>query len=266
MPLQSSGPISFADIRDEFGGLYPVSLNSYFAGGGNVDFDNFVTANAAGGNIPTGGPVSLQDFMGTTKGNRYYNYTESFTIKPLPANTTRAQVWALGGGGGGAGRVRNLGIVVVLASAGGGGGGYSAAGTIAAIQGNGDYITGEVGGGGAAASGSGDGTTIAGAGGTSIVRVRNSAGTIIRNSIQGNGGGGGLARTTTGESSGGTGGAGGTGTTANGGAGQSSGRGPSNTTGGDPGSTAIGAGGKGGNGSTSSAETAGTGGRIRVRI
>lgn len=66
MPIKTSGPINFQDIRDEFGpaGNGPMSLDDYRRGG------SFVPNKNANSNIPLTGtdlPISLQDFYGATK-------------------------------------------------------------------------------------------------------------------------------------------------------------------------------------------------------
>ena len=58
MPLQTSGPISLADIAAEFGGSAPHSLSEYYRGGG------LVPDTPANAGIPTSGSISLSDFYG----------------------------------------------------------------------------------------------------------------------------------------------------------------------------------------------------------
>ena len=201
MPLQSSGPISFADIRDEFGGTGSVSLINYFRGGVFVDNDTFVTSNVAGGNIPASGPLSLRDFMGTTSGKIYSSiYSSNFSRYNPPANAIRVQVQLTGGGGGSVANANLFGLIRQAAAAGGGGGGYLIQ-LVVLNQANGDYVSGEVGSGGA-------GTTAlpgaGGAGSSSLIRIRNSQGTVIRSSSSANGGGGGAANSKSGIHFGGT--------------------------------------------------------------
>lgn len=58
MALQSSGPISFANIQSEFGGSNPIGINEYYRGGGLVP--SSVTA------VPTSGTIDIGDFYGTS--------------------------------------------------------------------------------------------------------------------------------------------------------------------------------------------------------
>lgn len=60
MALQTTGPISFSQIQDEFGGDNPISLGEYYRGGGFVP--NGPTQNA---NISTAGAISLGAFLGS---------------------------------------------------------------------------------------------------------------------------------------------------------------------------------------------------------
>tara|TARA_E500000318_G_C3562920_1_gene214312 strand:+ start:415 stop:1851 length:1437 start_codon:yes stop_codon:yes gene_type:complete len=56
MALQSSGAISLEDIQSEFGGSNPIGINEYFRGGEFVGNNN--------SSVPTGFPISLEDFYG----------------------------------------------------------------------------------------------------------------------------------------------------------------------------------------------------------
>lgn len=58
MTIQSFGPISVLDIRNEFGGQAPDSVSEYFRGGGLVPDNQFA------GGVPTSGPVSFSNFYG----------------------------------------------------------------------------------------------------------------------------------------------------------------------------------------------------------
>jgi len=60
MPLPSSGPISFVDLKTEFSGSDPISLSQYYRGGALVPD---IAANVA---VPTSGPISLSNFYGAT--------------------------------------------------------------------------------------------------------------------------------------------------------------------------------------------------------
>jgi hypothetical protein len=72
MPLQTSGPISLANIAAEFGGTAPHSLSEYYRGGGLVP-------NAAANNaIPTGGAISLNQFYGAA--NLILDVTVALTV------------------------------------------------------------------------------------------------------------------------------------------------------------------------------------------
>lgn len=57
MPLQSSGPISLANLQTEFGGANPISISEYYRGGGLVSA-------GASSSIPTSGAISLSNFYG----------------------------------------------------------------------------------------------------------------------------------------------------------------------------------------------------------
>ena len=59
MALQSSGAISLEDIQNEFGGSNPIGINEYFRNGG------LVADTPTNSPIPTGFPISLEDFYGT---------------------------------------------------------------------------------------------------------------------------------------------------------------------------------------------------------
>jgi len=76
MALQSSGAISLAQVRNEFGGSNPTSLGEY---------------RGAGIGIPSSGPISLSDFHGSTPwthtitwgtanigGSTYYGYMPGY--------------------------------------------------------------------------------------------------------------------------------------------------------------------------------------------
>ena len=274
MPLQNTGAISASQIQAEFGGTNIVSMSEYYRGGANVPNEVFCHNNT----IPAAGGISFANFYNTTKGKLYYDYTASFTLAPLPANTRRAQVYMVGGGGGGAARGGNqVRFGSRCCAAGGGSGGYSIS-TINAIRDNGEYITGEVGGGGGAKKSSGAGRCEdpcgrAGSGGGTVVRRRNSAATIIENSAVPGGGGGGFIRfgVAAGDT-GAVGGGGGGGNAANGGAGtaQRSRDGNLSTTVGQPGASVAFDRGGGGYADATRSDgrrgDAGVGGFIRVRI
>ena len=62
MTLPSSGPLSIGDIRGEFGGVDPLPLSDYYAGG------PFVPAGTEGDNgpIPSAGEIKISDFYGSS--------------------------------------------------------------------------------------------------------------------------------------------------------------------------------------------------------
>lgn len=60
MTLQGSGTISINDIRAEFGGTNPASLNQYYRGG------SFVPNTSVNSGVPTSGPIALEDFYGAS--------------------------------------------------------------------------------------------------------------------------------------------------------------------------------------------------------
>lgn len=60
MAIKTSGPLSIAEIRAEFGGGTPTSLQSYYRGGG------LVPNSAANSNIPTAGPINILQFYGAS--------------------------------------------------------------------------------------------------------------------------------------------------------------------------------------------------------
>jgi hypothetical protein len=73
MPLPSSGPLSLNDIQTEFGGVNPISLSEYYAGGGLVPPGTTGTFGA----VPTvGNPISIQNFYGTS--NVVYRLDDAF--------------------------------------------------------------------------------------------------------------------------------------------------------------------------------------------
>lgn len=151
-------------------------------GGGAGGYFSLGTINWAGGDGGQG-VVVIALYNGATLTNAYVK-TEgsSFTI---PASTTSAKVWAIGGGGGGGGAIENDGTS----------GGSGAAGGVAYITkavSPGDNITYSIGAGGRAGHGSLNGT----AGGNTSV-------TIAGTTIYGNGGGAGQYNSLT-NASGGT--------------------------------------------------------------
>lgn len=64
MALQTSGPISFSDIRDEFDpfNTSAIELSRYYRGG------LLVPNTPANANIPLSGPIALSNFYGASAG------------------------------------------------------------------------------------------------------------------------------------------------------------------------------------------------------
>lgn len=66
MVLQSSGAISLSDIQTEFGGVNPIGINEYYAGGtyvlaGTVGYPGGVSTS-----IPSSGAISFSNFYGAS--------------------------------------------------------------------------------------------------------------------------------------------------------------------------------------------------------
>lgn len=62
MALPTSGPLSMSQIQTEFGGVNPIGLNEYYAGGGLVPPGTSGTYGA----VPSSGQISIQNFYGTS--------------------------------------------------------------------------------------------------------------------------------------------------------------------------------------------------------
>lgn len=80
MALPTSGPLSLTDIQTEFfGGVNPISLSEYYAGGGLVPLGTTGTYGA----VPSSGAISIRNFYGTAN-FRYFllGFSES-----VPFNT-----------------------------------------------------------------------------------------------------------------------------------------------------------------------------------
>lgn len=113
MPLPSSGPISLLDLKNEFGGVTPISLRDYYSGG------KYVPANTVGalGVIPSSGPLSLKHFRGAQLVKNYvftpvYNYSDggtAYASNGVPADYNASTygnvIWPAGKGEGSAGWV-----------------------------------------------------------------------------------------------------------------------------------------------------------------
>jgi len=61
MALPTSGPLTLQNIQTEFGGINPISLNEYYAGGGLVP----AGTSGTNGAVPTGNTISINNFYGT---------------------------------------------------------------------------------------------------------------------------------------------------------------------------------------------------------
>jgi len=59
MAIQTTGPLSLANIQTEFGGGNPISISEYYRGGGYVSTNNT--------SVPTSGTISLQQFRGAVR-------------------------------------------------------------------------------------------------------------------------------------------------------------------------------------------------------
>lgn len=62
MTLPVSGALTLADIQGEFGGVNPIGLNEYYAGGGLVPPGTTGTHGA----VPSSGEISVYNFYGTS--------------------------------------------------------------------------------------------------------------------------------------------------------------------------------------------------------
>jgi hypothetical protein len=65
--LQTSGPITLAQVQSEFGGAAPISLSEYYRNG---PFTPDHSGNLA---VPTGGTIRLSNFYGTLRGYKAGN-------------------------------------------------------------------------------------------------------------------------------------------------------------------------------------------------
>lgn len=107
MALPGGGPLSFSDIRGEFGGTVPDSLSEYYEGGGLVPPE-------AAGNIPTSGTIAFSDFydsasitphpfdigesvLGASFGSTSVGtlYDQTYTFDPLNDNGTYKMFWSM---------------------------------------------------------------------------------------------------------------------------------------------------------------------------
>jgi hypothetical protein len=63
MAIPSSGPLKLSTIQTEFGGINPISLSEYYAGGANVPSGTSGTNGA----VPPNGTIRISNFYGTSK-------------------------------------------------------------------------------------------------------------------------------------------------------------------------------------------------------
>lgn len=133
MTLQSSGTISFADIKAEFGGVDPISLEDYYA--------------IATG-LPTSGAISFSDFYGK-RFIVYETITSTRTWTPKVNQATYIHIWVIGAGGsGGHGWPDTDGYTEGVAGGAGGGAGGVSYSRIAASSAGSSTVTVGVGGAG----------------------------------------------------------------------------------------------------------------------
>jgi hypothetical protein len=91
MTLQTSGPITFAEIQTEFGGSNPIGLNEYYSGGAYVPP---YTYGFGAFPIPSSGPINIADFYGTTKNVSITLPTLTMTVSAItdgPPSVARAE-------------------------------------------------------------------------------------------------------------------------------------------------------------------------------
>lgn len=62
MTLQTSGPIKFSELQTEFGGVNPISMSEYYAGGANVPS----STSGVNGAVPASGAIAMSKFYGTS--------------------------------------------------------------------------------------------------------------------------------------------------------------------------------------------------------
>jgi len=63
MPIPSSGALTLSTIQTEFGGINPIGLDEYYAGGANVPSGTTGTNGA----VPSSGAIAMSIFYGTSK-------------------------------------------------------------------------------------------------------------------------------------------------------------------------------------------------------
>jgi len=62
MAIPSSGALTLSTIQTEFGGINPIGLDEYYAGGANVPSGTTGTNGA----VPSSGAISISAFYGTS--------------------------------------------------------------------------------------------------------------------------------------------------------------------------------------------------------
>jgi len=75
MPLPAPGvPLSLSQIQTEFGGVNPISMSEYYAGGGLVP----PGTTGSNGAVPTSGTISISQFYGTS--NIVVDFSDRFIL------------------------------------------------------------------------------------------------------------------------------------------------------------------------------------------
>jgi hypothetical protein len=132
--LPSSGPISLAQLRDEFGGTNPVSLGQYYRGGSLVPNS---TLNAS---VPTSGAISLSQFYGTSRvapGSANYTTAGAYSFVVPLYNVLIVDVKGASGGSGGGRPIANYAPWAASEGTAGGASSFGAATTVSATGGAG---------------------------------------------------------------------------------------------------------------------------------
>lgn len=126
MTLQTTGPINFTNIQNEFGGVTPISLSEYYA--------------LASG-LPASGAISLNNFYGK-QFVVYETITSSRTWTPKVNLARFIHIYVVGAGGsGGHGWADDQGATTGVAGGSGGGAGGVAYSVIAASSAGSSTIT-----------------------------------------------------------------------------------------------------------------------------
>lgn len=105
MPIPGSGQISFADLRNEFGGGNPVYISDYFRGGPRVPN----TGTNAG--IPTSGIVYLSQYRGASASTPLNASVASIYQYNLPNGTRSASTTVSASGGTGSYSLTNAVLI-----------------------------------------------------------------------------------------------------------------------------------------------------------